>query len=107
MKNTKMKPMQQNRCLRSWFVAVALAVSTLYAHVSLARPPARHYRVAVLTLGGPYYLALEGFREGLAQFGYHERQDISFMVEDVQGEVDTLAERAARIVEAKPDLIFT
>jgi putative ABC transport system substrate-binding protein len=63
--------------------------------------------VAVLTLGGYYYLALEGLREGLAQLGYHEGQDISFMVEDAQGEVDTLASRAARIVEAKPDLIFT
>jgi len=63
--------------------------------------------VAVLTLGGPYYAAIEGLREGLAQFGYHEGQDISFMVEDVQGEVDTLTDRAARIVAAKPDLIFT
>jgi len=52
-------------------------------------------------------VALEGHREGLAQFGYHEGQDISFMVGDVQGEVNTLADRAASIVEAKPDLIFT
>jgi len=99
--------MRYNRFLRLWFAAVVLAVSTLYVNVSLAGTPGRHYRVAVLTLGGPYYLALEGLREGLAQLGYHEGQDISFMVEDVQGEVDTLGDRAARIVEAKPDLIFT
>ncbi len=99
--------MRYNRFLRLWFAAVVLAVSTLCVNVSLAGTSARHYRVAVLTLGGPYYLALEGLREGLAQLGYHEGQDISFMVEDVQGEVDTLGDRAARIVEAKPDLIFT
>ena len=29
------------------------------------------------------------------------------MVEDVQGEVASLAKRAAKIVEAKPDVIFT
>ncbi len=99
--------MQQNRFLRSWVAAGVLAVSALCVSVALSGPPGRHYRVAVLTLGGPYYAAIEGLREGLAQFGYHEGQDISFMVEDVQGEVDTLTDRAARIVAAKPDLIFT
>jgi putative tryptophan/tyrosine transport system substrate-binding protein len=101
------KHLQRNRFLRLWFGAVVLAVSALCVGVALASAQPRHYRVAVLTLGGPYYLALEGFREDLAQLGYHEGQNISFIVEDVQGEVDNLADRAARIVEAKPDLILT
>ena len=99
--------MRRHRVLRPSFAAIVLAVSVICASVALAGTSARHYRVAVLTLGGSYYLALEGLREGLAQLGYHEGQDISFIVEDVQGEVGTLADRAARIVEAKPDLIFT
>ncbi len=103
----KTKRVRENRFLRAGFAAVVLAVSALCVSVALAGTPGRHYRVAVLTLGGPYYVALEGLREGLAQLGYHEGQDISFMVEDVQGEVDILTDRAARIAEAKPDLIFT
>jgi putative ABC transport system substrate-binding protein len=93
--------------LRSWFATVVLAVLALCVSIALAGIPGRHYRVAVLTLGWPHNVALEGFREELARRGYHEGQDISFMVEDVQGEVDTLADRAAKIVEAKPDIIFT
>ncbi len=103
----KAKRVRENRFLRAWFAAVVLAVAALYVSVALAGTPGRPYRVAVLTLGWPHNVALEGFREELARRGYHEGQDISFMVEDVQGEVDTLGDRAARIVEAKPDLIFT
>jgi len=103
----KTKCMRWNRFLRLWFGAVVLAVWALCVSVALAGTSAHHYRVAILTLGGLHNVALEGFREELARRGYHEGQDISFMVEDVQGEVGTLADRAARIVEAKPDLIFT
>ena len=99
--------MRRHRALRPSFTARVLAVWALCVSVALAGTSARPYRVAVLTLGWPQNVALEGLREGLAQLGYHEGQDISFLVEDVQGEVGTLAERAARIVEAQPDLIFT
>jgi putative tryptophan/tyrosine transport system substrate-binding protein len=99
--------MQQNRSLKLWFVVVALAVWALHVGVSLAGTPARHYRVAVLTPGLAFSPALEGLREGFAQFGYYEGKDITFMIEDVQGEVTSLAGRAASIVEAKPDVIVT
>jgi putative ABC transport system substrate-binding protein len=52
-------------------------------------------------------LALQGLREGLVQLGYQEGKNLTFLVEDAQGEVDSLAERAARLVEARPDVIFT
>jgi putative ABC transport system substrate-binding protein len=65
------------------------------------------YRAAVLTPGLAYAPALEGFREGLAQLGYTEGNNIAFMVEDSQGDVGSLARRAVNVVAAKPDLIFT
>jgi hypothetical protein len=34
-------------------------------------------------------VALEGLCEGLVQLGYHEGRDIAFVVEDVQGKVDS------------------
>jgi putative tryptophan/tyrosine transport system substrate-binding protein len=67
----------------------------------------RQFRVAVLTPGGAFSPALEGFREGVAQFGYQEGKNLTIMVEDAQGEVASLADRAARLVEAKPDVMFT
>ena len=63
--------------------------------------------MAVLTPGGPFSAALKGLREGLAQLGYHEGKDIAFMIEDAQGQVASLAEQAAKLVEAKPDVVFT
>src|SRR5207253_1377250 len=98
----KTKPMRQNRFLRSWCAAIVLAVSAV--SIALAGAPARPYRVAVLIPGLPYNNALEGLREGLTQLGYHEGQDIAFLVEDAQGEVASLASRAAKIVAAKPDV---
>src|SRR5262249_5473099 len=90
--------------------AVILTVWTLFVSVSLAAPPTRHYRVAILVPGVPFNSALEelheGFREELSQLGYNEGQNLSFL-EDMQGDVDGLTERAVRIVEAKPDLILT
>src|SRR5438132_590397 len=97
--------MLRNRGLQLCCKAVVLAVLTL--GVSLAGAQPRHYRVAVLTPGLLYNLALEGLREGLAQFGYDEVKDIAFIVEDARGDVGSLTSRAAKLVEAQPDLIFT
>ncbi len=101
------KHLRENRFLRLWSGVVVLAVSALCVGVALAGAPAQPYRIAVLTPGRGFNLALEGFREGLAQLGYHEGKDIALIVEDVQGEVASLAGRAASLVEAKPDVIFT
>ncbi len=99
--------LQWHGCLSAWSGTVALTIWLLCVGVALAGAPARPYRVAVLLPGLTFSPALEGFREGLAQLGYHEEKDIAFMVEDAQGEVASLASRAARLVEAKPDVIFT
>jgi putative ABC transport system substrate-binding protein len=63
--------------------------------------------VAVLSPGLRYNLVLEGLREGLAHLGYTEGKDLTFLVEDAHGDITSLASRAARLVAAKPDLLFT
>ena len=67
----------------------------------------RPYRVGVLTPGLGFQQALEGLREGLAALGYTEGHNLTFLVEDAQGEVASLPSRAARLVAAQPDLLFT
>jgi putative tryptophan/tyrosine transport system substrate-binding protein len=86
---------------------VLLAVWTLLVAGAPVGAQSPRYRVAVLTPGGTFNMALEGLREGLAQLGYHEGKDIAFLVEDAQGKVASLAEQTAKLVEAKPDVIFT
>src|SRR6266536_4965669 len=97
----------RKRCLQFCCRAVVLAVVTLCSGVSFEGAQARHYRVAVLSPRLTFNLALEGLREGLAQLGYHEGKNLTFIVEDAQGDVASLANRAARLVEAKPDVLFT
>jgi len=86
---------------------VLLAASVYVFGISTLEAQARRFQVAVLTSGLAFSPALDGFREGLAQLGYHEGENIAFMVEDAQGDVASLASRAASIVEGKPDVIFT
>jgi putative ABC transport system substrate-binding protein len=101
------KSVQRHGYVRAWGGAVLVAVWALLSGGGPIEAQSPRYRVAVLTPGPPFNLALEGLREGLMQLGYHEGKDIAFLVEDAQGEVASLASRAAKIVEAKPEVIFT
>jgi ABC-type uncharacterized transport system substrate-binding protein len=84
-----------------------VAVWVLLGGGVLAEVQAPSYRVAVLNAGLPLQPVLEGLREGLTQLGYPEGKNLTFVVEDVQGDITSLASRAAQVVEAKPDIIVT
>jgi putative ABC transport system substrate-binding protein len=84
-----------------------VAVWVLLGGGVLAEVQAPSYRVAVLNAGLPLQPVLEGLREGLTQLGYPEGKNLTFVVEDVQGDITSLASRAAQVVEAKPDVIVT
>jgi putative tryptophan/tyrosine transport system substrate-binding protein len=86
---------------------VLWTASVLLVGVSGFGAQGRQFRVAVLTPGPIAAPAVDGLREGLAQLGYLEGKNVAYMVEDAQGEVANLANRAATIAEAKPDVIFT
>ena len=101
------KHRQRHGCWRTWVGAVLLVVWALLVAGAPAGAQSPRYRVAVLTPGGTFNVALDGLREGLAQLGYHEGKDLAFLVEDAQGKVANLAEQTAKLVEAKPDVIFT
>jgi putative ABC transport system substrate-binding protein len=97
---------QRHGCARTWCGAVLLAVWSLLSGGALATAYSPHYRVAILLPRLAFNPTLEGLREGLTQLGYQEGKNLTFIVEDAQGEVASLANRAARLVEAKPDVIF-
>jgi putative ABC transport system substrate-binding protein len=87
--------------------AALLVVWVVLTGALAVAPGSIHYRIAVLISRMTFNPTLEGLREGLTRLGYQEGQDLTFMVEDAQGDVASLGNRAARLVEAKPDLMFT
>jgi putative tryptophan/tyrosine transport system substrate-binding protein len=99
--------MRRNRCLSSWFGVVVLAVSALCIGVTLAGAQARQYQVAIFTPGLSFSPVLEGLQEGLAQLGYVDGKNLTLVLEDTQGAVPDLAQRAVRLVAAKPDVLVT
>src|SRR2546430_2715262 len=98
---------QRYRWARPWCGAVVLAVWVLLVGGRPGEAASRHCRIAVLLPRLTFIAVLEGLREGLAQLGYQEGKNLTFLVEDAQGEAASLTNRAARLVEAKPDIIFT
>ena len=65
------------------------------------------YRIGVLTPGGDFGPVLEGLRQGLAQLGYEEGKQISFIIEDTKMETLDPVKSAMRLLEAKPHLLVT
>ena len=65
------------------------------------------YRIGVLTPGGDFAPVLEGLRQGLAQLGYVEGKQVSFIVEDTKMEGLDPVKAAMRLIAAKPDLLVT
>ena len=64
-------------------------------------------RIGLLTPGGDFAPVLEGLRQGLAQLGYVEGKQISFIVEDTKMETLDPVQAAMRLIAAKPDLLIT
>src|SRR6266550_5375347 len=64
-------------------------------------------RIGVLTPGGDFAPVLEGLRQGLAQLGYVEGRQVSFIVEDTKMEALEPVKAAMRLIATKPDLLVT
>jgi putative ABC transport system substrate-binding protein len=87
-----------------WLFAGLLALAMLFA---AATATAQSVTIAVLTPGLNFEPVLEGLREGLEKLGYRDGSNVKFMIEDSKGDLSGLAHRAAKLVEAKPAVIFT
>jgi putative ABC transport system substrate-binding protein len=64
-------------------------------------------RIGVLTPGGDFGAVLEGLRQGLAQLGYVEGKQVTFIIEDTRMATLDPVEAARRLVTAKLDLLVT
>ena len=69
--------------------------------------PLQNARIGIFTPGLTFGAVQEGMTEGLAQLGYSEGKNITFVIEDTKGNTSDLPARAAKLMAAKPDLLFT
>jgi putative ABC transport system substrate-binding protein len=97
----------QREHIEKLLVGLLIAATAVVSFACSVAAQPRLPMVGVLTPGLSFKPVLEGLREGLEKLGYKEGDNIRFMVEDSQGDLPGLASRAAKLVEAKPDVLFT
>lgn len=91
--------------MRPWKSLVwAVALSLTPVCASWAQP--RVLRVGVLTPGLTFDPVFRGLQEGLARIGYTDGNNITFIVEDTKGSAADLAPRMAKLLAAKPDVLY-
>src|SRR5919197_5999986 len=88
---------------RTLFIAVGITLGV----VPLAGAQAPNHRIAVLTPGQAFKPVLDGLREGLSRLGYEEKKNLIYIVDETEGGLQDLMQHASRLIEAKPDLVFT
>ena len=90
-------------------VVVTAAVITIAAvlfSVPLLAAQSSPSVVAVLIPGAAYKAVLEGLREGLNAVGFREEVNIRFLVKLAGRETESYPFAAAKLVAAKPDVVF-
>jgi putative ABC transport system substrate-binding protein len=68
---------------------------------------ARVYRVGVIHEGGPYYVGVDGLKEGLRELGFTEGKDYVLENRDLKGNRKAADEAARSLEREKVDLIYT
>jgi putative ABC transport system substrate-binding protein len=84
--------------LAGWFILVSIETS---------RAQTAQFRIGVLTPGGVLAPVFSGLRDGLEQLGYSQGGKVQFIVEDTHEGTANLVERARKLIETKPALLFT
>jgi len=96
--------MRQSKFSLILLLIVTTTATLCFAARAAARANAA--RIGLLTPGKTYEPVLTGLREGLEKLGYKEGQNIRFLVGDSDIGTPQLVTAAAKLVEAKPDILF-
>lgn len=99
--------MKQVQIYRMTLVIVLGLISALWPPASLFGAQLRNVHIGVFTAGlslGPVHAGIE---EGLAGLGYARGKNITFTIEDTKGNSSDLAPGVAKLLSAKPDVLFT
>jgi putative ABC transport system substrate-binding protein len=99
--------MEQTLSLKFMVTALLAAILVTLPGVSQVFGQPSNARIGVLTPGLTFASIHAGLQEGLARLGYKEGQNITFIVEDTMGSSVGLSPRVAKLLAAKPDMLFT
>lgn len=86
-------------------VALVVGITLMIVSPSLAQ--SQVLRVGVFTPGMAFDPVFLGLQEGLSRLGYQEGKNVTFVVEDTKGSAMDLAPRMAKLLAAKPDMLYT
>ena len=64
------------------------------------------YRVGVIHQGGPYYVGVDGLKEGLRELGFADGKDYVLETRDLRGDRKAAEEAARSLEREKVDLIY-
>ena len=99
--------MKQMKKYQVTLVIVFGLISGFWAPASLFGAQLRNVHIGVFTAGLTLGPVREGMEEGLASLGYVAGKNITFIVEDTKGNSSDLAPGVAKLLSAKPDVLFT
>jgi putative tryptophan/tyrosine transport system substrate-binding protein len=97
----------QNRLSKGWTIlALVIAASLLLSGCSSAAQP-KTFTVGVVNLTPALDPAWEGFKVGMADLGYVEGKNVTYLYDGPTGTADKLDAAAQKLVDAKADLILS
>jgi len=99
--------MRNRKGIKQLIKAGCMSALCVLASVGACWGQSSGFRVGVLTAGLTYDPVFQGMTDGLERLGYRPEKNLSFTVEDSKGNLSDLAGRAKRLVDAKPDALFT
>lgn len=83
---------------------VILAIAFL---VACGKPRPKTFTVGIINLTSSLDVVVDGFKDGMAESGYVEGENIAYIYEGATESIEALGPAIQRLIEAKPDLIFS
>src|SRR3990172_5322258 len=99
--------MRQRSFFCRFFVTALLALCFFLTSPWLSGAQSAPYRIGVLTPGLASEAVFRGREEELGRVGYRAGKDITYMIEDTQGNLSNLGGPTKKLVDAKPHALFT
>jgi putative ABC transport system substrate-binding protein len=95
-----------NHTVRS-IPVVVLGLAILFMAAASSSAQSQIHPIGVLTPGKAFDPVFLGFQEGMSRLGYYEGRNVKFIVEDAKGNTSDLPLRMTRLLNAKPDMLYT
>ena len=70
------------------------------------QPAGKTYRVGIVHPGGPYYIMIDGLKDGLKELRFEEGRQYVLHIRDVKGDPKALEPAARTLEQEKVDLIY-